>query len=198
VCLPGLRFHSRAEQTRGSLLSWRRATESRSIRPIATDSGRHLNYLAEEIRQPGPGKGVMPGVCRLLDALAARGDTFLALLTGNFEAGARLKLEYFDLWRYFSCGAYGDEAHERTGLWAPALAQVAACGLPVPRPEDIVVVGDTPLDVAVATAGGARSVGVSTGGYDVQALRESGADVVLEDFSDLDASLDALGLGRIV
>jgi phosphoglycolate phosphatase-like HAD superfamily hydrolase len=138
----------------------------------------------------------MPGVCRLLDALAVRDDVFLALLPGNFEAGARLKLEYFDLWRYFSCGAYGDEVHERTSLLAPALAQVAACGLPVPRAEDIVVVGDTPLDIAVATLGGARSVGVSTGGYDVQALRASGADAVLEDFSDLEVSLDALGLQR--
>jgi phosphoglycolate phosphatase-like HAD superfamily hydrolase len=156
----------------------------------------YLTCLAQEIRQPGPRKGVMPGVCRLLDALAAREDVHLALLTGNFAAGARLKLEYFDLWRYFSCGAYGDEVHDRTELLAPALAEVEACGLPVPPRQDIVVVGDTPLDVAVATAGGARSVGVSTGGYDVHALKASGADVALEDFSDLDASLNALGFGR--
>ena len=52
----------------------------------------------------------MPGVSRLLDALVARDDVYLALLTGNFEAGARVKLEYFDLWHYFACGAFGDDA----------------------------------------------------------------------------------------
>ena len=52
----------------------------------------------------------MPGVRELLDALAARDDVYLALLTGNYEGGARIKLEYFDLWRYFRCGAFGDDA----------------------------------------------------------------------------------------
>ncbi len=57
----------------------------------------------------------------------------------------------------------------------------------------VVVVGDTPLDVAVAREGGARSVAVATGSYDVAMLGESGADVVLEDFGDLQAALEALG-----
>jgi phosphoglycolate phosphatase-like HAD superfamily hydrolase len=135
----------------------------------------------------------MPGVRPLLDALAARRDAFLALLTGNFEHGARVKLEYFDLWHYFRCGAFGDAALERNGLLPTALARVEACGGPSPRPSDVVVVGDTPLDVAVARAGGARSVAVATGSYDVLTLSASGADVVLEDFSDLRAALEAFG-----
>jgi phosphoglycolate phosphatase len=153
---------------------------------------RYLAYLDDEVHQPGPRKGVMPGVRPLLDALAARHDAFLALLTGNFEQGARIKLEYFDLWRYFRCGAFGDAALERNGLLSTALARVEVCGGPSPRPEDVVVVGDTPLDVAVARAGGARSVAVATGSYDGAALGASGADVVLEDFSDLNAALEAL------
>jgi phosphoglycolate phosphatase len=153
---------------------------------------RYLAYLSDEVRQPGPRKGVMPGVRPLLEALGARHDAFLALLTGNFERGARIKLEYFDLWRYFRCGAFGDAALERNGLLSTALARVEACGGPSLRPEDVVVVGDTPLDVAVARAGGARSVAVATGSYDVAALRACGADVVLEDFSDLGAALEAL------
>jgi phosphoglycolate phosphatase len=153
---------------------------------------RYLAYLTHEVQQPGPRKGVMPGVRPLLDALAARHDVFLALLTGNFERGARIKLEYFDLWRYFRCGAFGDAALERNGLFSTALARVEACGGPSPRPRDVVVVGDTPLDVAVARAGGARSVAVATGSYDLAALGASGADVVLEDFSDLGAALEAL------
>src|SRR5258706_6915512 len=69
---------------------------------------RYLQYLAEELREPGPRKGIMPGVRPLLDALSKRDDVFLALLTGNFAEGARIKLEHFDLWRYFACGAFGD------------------------------------------------------------------------------------------
>ncbi len=154
---------------------------------------RYLTHLRDEVHQPGPRKGVMPGVRPLLDALAARSDAFLALLTGNFEHGARVKLEYFDLWGYFRCGAFGAAALERNGLLSTALARVEACGGPSPRLPDVVVVGDTPLDVAVAKAGGARSVAVATGSFDVAMLGESGADVVLEDFGDLQAALEALG-----
>jgi phosphoglycolate phosphatase-like HAD superfamily hydrolase len=62
----------------------------------------------------------------------------------------------------------------------------------LPESSRIVVVGDTPLDVAVAQAGGVRSVAVATGSYGPAALHTSGADVVLEDFSDLAATLAAL------
>jgi phosphoglycolate phosphatase len=155
----------------------------------------YVSQLTTEVHQPGPRKGVMPGVRPLLDMLQARSDTFLALLTGNFEAGARVKLEYFDLWKYFRCGAFGDYSPERNGLLATALDRVRHCGGPNVSPADVVIVGDTPLDVAVATAGGTRSVAVATGTHDVDALRASGADVVLRDLSDAAMVLSALGLG---
>jgi phosphoglycolate phosphatase len=152
----------------------------------------YLDYLAEELQRPGPRKGVMPGVSALLDALAARGHMFRALLTGNFEEGARLKLEYFDLWRYFGCGAFGDTTRERNSLLPQALARVIGCGGPQAAPSDVVIIGDTPLDVGVAISGGVRSIAVATGGHTTDELRASGADVVFEDLSDLDAVLAAL------
>src|SRR5262245_41903276 len=109
----------------------------------------YLRYLTHEIAEPGPRKGVMPGVRPLLDALATRLDVHLALLTGNFEAAARVKLEYFDLWRYFRCGAFGDDAPERNGLLSKAISRVVECGGPRVEPRAAVVIGDTPLDVAV-------------------------------------------------
>ena len=156
----------------------------------------YLRYLPVEIEEPSPLKAVMPGVRSLLDALAKRDDAYLALLTGNFEEGARVKLEYFDLWRYFRCGAFGDDVPERNGLLSRALARVQACGGPAVDPGDVVIVGDTPLDVAVALAGGTRSVAVATGGYDMKTLHASGADVVLNDLSDGAAVLDAMGFER--
>jgi phosphoglycolate phosphatase len=154
----------------------------------------YIGHLLQEIHKPGPQKGVLPGVRPVLDVLAAHESAHLALLTGNFERGAQIKLEYFDLWRYFASGAFGDSTHERNSLLADAIARVEASGGPSVRPSEVVVVGDTPLDVAVAVAAGARSLAVATGSYDVDALRASGADVVLEDLTDMKAVLDGLGL----
>ena len=146
---------------------------------------RYLAHLAEEIQHPGRGpRGVMPGIRPLLDTLHERDDVFLGLLTGNFEEGARIKLEHFDLWKYFRCGAYADDAADRNALVPFALQRARGCGLPEVGPRDILVVGDTPHDVACARAVGAVAVGVATGGFTTAQLDESGADVVFEDLSD--------------
>ena len=155
----------------------------------------YLTYLSEELPRPGPRKGMMPGVRPLLDALESRDDAYLALLTGNYEHAARAKLEYFDLWRYFACGAFGDATPDRNRLLPKATAVIRARGGPRVAPSEVTVVGDTPLDVACAAAAGARSVAVATGSYDVAALRASGADLVVEDLSDTQAMLEAL-LGK--
>jgi phosphoglycolate phosphatase-like HAD superfamily hydrolase len=131
--------------------------------------------------------GVMPGVRALLEALIDHPDAYLALLTGNYETGAQMKLEHFDLWRYFRSGAFGDGAADRNGLVPKALARVAACGGPAFASSDTVVIGDTPLDVACAKAGGARLIAVATGYYSVDQLRAAGADVVFEDLSETGA-----------
>lgn len=145
----------------------------------------YVTLLREEILLPGEGvKAVLPGVAGLLDALRARPDVFLALLTGNFEEGARIKLEHFDLWRYFKCGAFGDDAADRNALVPFALDRARACGLDGIAPEDVFVVGDTPHDVACARAVGAVPVGVATGSFSVADLRGSGADIVFPDLCD--------------
>ena len=161
---------------------------------LARFHGAYLEHLAREIEQPGPRKGVMPGVRPLLDTLSGRHDVILGLLTGNLEAGARLKLEHFDLWKYFSFGAFGGETVDRNSLLAVAIDRAEIVhGVRFP-PSQVVMVGDTPFDVEVARVGGARSVAVATGGHDRAALSASGADIVLEDLSNLHASLAAFGL----
>ena len=138
----------------------------------------------------------MPGVRELLDALARRAtDVYLALLTGNYEAGARLKLEYFDLWKYFPCGAFGDDAPHRNVLVPKALAPVAACGGPTFAAADTIVIGDTPLDVGCAAHAGARSLAVATGSHSVEELRAAGADVVLGQISERADHSKEVGVG---
>jgi phosphoglycolate phosphatase-like HAD superfamily hydrolase len=146
---------------------------------------RYVTYLREEIQVPGHGvKAVMPGIQALLDDLQARDGVYLGLLTGNFEAGARIKLEYFDLWRYFRCGAFGDDAADRNALVPFAVSRARECGVPDLSPRDILVVGDTPHDIACAHASGATPVAVATGMFTTEQLRDSGADIVFRDLSD--------------
>ena len=81
-------------------------------------------HLARELAQPGSAQRADAGRSRAARRASPRDDAYLALLTGNYEAGAQLKLEYFDLWRYFPCGAFGDDAPDRNGLLPRALARV--------------------------------------------------------------------------
>lgn len=155
--------------------------------------GKYVANLRHEIELPGRGtKAVMPGIRPLLDALECRDDVFVGLLTGNFESGARIKLEYFDLWRYFRCGAYGDDAADRNALVPFALERARVCGLPDLAPEHILVVGDTPHDVACARASGAVPVAVATGTFTIEQLRASGAEIVFQDLTDTEAFLKLL------
>jgi phosphoglycolate phosphatase len=152
----------------------------------------YLKHLERELQPPNPRKLIMPGVRPLLDALASRDDAYLALLTGNYLKAARMKLEHFDLWRYFACGAFADDAPDRNSLVPKALARVRERGGPVVAPGDVVVIGDTPHDVACALSAGARAVGVATGPFSAEQLRQSGAEIVFEDLSDTEAFLDLL------
>jgi phosphoglycolate phosphatase len=155
---------------------------------------RYVDYLRHEILQPGKGfNGALPGVPDLLASLHGRDDVYLGLLTGNFAAGARIKLERFDLWRYFRCGAYGDDAPDRNALVPVAVERAAACGIPSLPPADVVVVGDTPHDVACARAAGATAIGVATGGYTADELRACGADVVFDTLRDTTRVIDVIG-----
>ena len=146
---------------------------------------KYVAHLRVEIQLPGRGtKAVMPGVRPLLDALARRDDVFVGLLTGNFESGARIKLEHFDLWRYFRCGAFGDDSPDRNALVPFALERARGCGLADITPEHILVVGDTPHDVEAARAAGVVSVAVASGKYSVQELRDARADHVMASLKD--------------
>ena len=154
---------------------------------------RYVANLAEEIEHPGRGvKAVMPGIRELLEHLHAREDVLLGLLTGNFESGARIKLGHFDLWRYFACGAFGGDAADRNALVPFAVERARQCGLPEIAPSDVLVVGDTPHDVACARAAGAVPVAVATGGHTVDELRASGAEIVFADLSDTQQFLQLL------
>lgn len=134
---------------------------------------------------------VAPGMPELLDELAGRGDVRMALLTGNFEPVARLKLERAGLGHHFPAGqgAFGSDHEDRAALPPIARRRAAANGRPHPR-ADTVVIGDTPNDVACARADGVRCLAVATGPYPAEALR--GADAVAADAAELAGLLASL------
>jgi phosphoglycolate phosphatase len=155
--------------------------------------GRYVTHLAEEIQLPGRGaKEVMPGIRELLDALQERDDVRLGLLTGNFIEGARIKLEYFDLWKYFPWGAFGGDAANRNDLVPIAVSRARAFGIEDVGASNIIVVGDTPNDIECARAADAVPVAVATGSYTPEQLRDAGADIVFSDLSDTRAFLELL------
>jgi phosphoglycolate phosphatase-like HAD superfamily hydrolase len=143
-------------------------------------------------RHPGRWRGPLPGVPALVDALAACDDVFLALLTGNYSAGAQIKLSHYGLWPYFRCGAYGEDAALRHELVPVALARARAAGCPPVAASDVVIVGDTVRDVQCARDGGVRCVAVATGGDKIGALREAGAEAVFDTLEDTPVVLRAL------
>jgi phosphoglycolate phosphatase-like HAD superfamily hydrolase len=188
---------SMAGRTDWHLLSIALAQEGRTLNRSDLERFRavYVRFLEEEVLERGEGrKGIMPGVRGLLDTLSSRDDILVGLLTGNFVEAARIKLEHFDLWRYFRCGAYGDDAEDRNALVPVALERARASDGRRAFTR-IVVIGDTPHDIACAAAAGATSLAVATGGFDVDALRAAGADVVLEDLSDGDAVLRVIDGG---
>ena len=112
---------------------------------------------------------VLPNVREILEYLRGRTDVRSYLLTGNTRAGARAKLTYYDLLQYFPDGAFAEDARDRSTIAARALELARRAG---PVADDrIVVIGDTPHDVACANAIGARTIAVATGGYTTDELR---------------------------
>jgi len=135
---------------------------------------------------------LMPGVAELVQALAERRDALVGLLTGNIEAGARVKLGPTGLWPLFRLGAYGSDDPDRNRLPAIACARARALlGHDVPF-DRVTIIGDTPLDVACARGCGATAVAVATGFHPIDDLAACQPDLLFADFSDVAATVDAL------
>jgi phosphoglycolate phosphatase-like HAD superfamily hydrolase len=133
---------------------------------------------------------VAPGMPQLLERLAARDDTLLALVTGNYEPIARLKLRRAGIGHFFATGqgGFGSDHEDRSML--PAIARRRAGepdGEPWPKARTAVI-GDTPRDIACARADGVRVAAIATGPFDPAQLQA--ADAVARDADELGAVLE--------
>jgi phosphoglycolate phosphatase-like HAD superfamily hydrolase len=135
---------------------------------------------------------VLGGVRELLDALVGIDGIALGLLTGNIQAGARLKLESAGLWHHFEIGSFGSDHEERDRLPLIALERARRhWRVPLPARE-AVIVGDTPRDVGCGRAGGTRTLAVATGRFSAAELAAAGADHVVEDFTATERVVELL------
>ena len=153
----------------------------------------YLRYFAEIIPRLETAR-LLPGVRELLSALDGRDGVRTALLTGNVEGGARLKLERFGLTRFFdfSLSCFGSDDADRYRLPDLALSRARGEVGSGVMGRDLVIVGDSEHDVLCARVVGARSVAVGTGWTPTQTLRALEPHALLEDFSDTRRTLEAL------
>lgn len=135
---------------------------------------------------------LLPGVAELLGALSRVETVLLGLLTGNFRESARIKLDRFDLNRYFSFGVFGDDAAYRNDM-PPIAKKIIFDNFGIDMPfEDIVIIGDTVYDIECAKSAGAISVAVGTGWVEKEALLARGPDYFFDDLSDSVPVMDAI------
>ncbi len=137
---------------------------------------------------------VLAGAPEAIAALAGSDGIVQSLLTGNIEPNAALKLSALGLGDGLDLevGAYGSDDAHRPSLVAVARAKAGAKYGVELAPGDAVLVGDTPLDVAAAREGGARSVAVASGHTDREELEAAGPDALLPDLRDTEALVAAV------
>ena len=144
------------------------------------------------VPKENPELRLCPGVVAALDALAPVAQ--LALVTGNWQIGARGKLVTFGLWERFPFGAFSEDGRSRTELIRVAVERARRRGLAIER---VVMVGDTPADVAAAREAGVLAVAVQTGWSSVASLNAAAPDLLLPDLATgLAALLDLVSPER--
>ncbi len=153
----------------------------------------YLGNLGEALVRDPASAQLCEGVHALLDAVEGSTDVVMGLLTGNVRDGAAHKLHAvgLDIGR-FRINAFGSDHEHRPEL--PRVAQRRAqetLGLDLPG-DRIVIIGDTPADIACGRPIGARAIGVATGRYAVEELAAHAPHAVFADLSDTERVLEAL------
>lgn len=155
---------------------------------------RYMEAMHKATGNGGQFFEVLPGVRETLQAVAGHPRYQSALLTGNIEPAAYLKMELVHLSEFFPLpGAFGDESHDRRDLPAFAADRIRKHLQLDLAPEQFIVIGDTPNDIACARHFGARALAVGTGRlYGIEDVLACKPDALLPDLSDLELVMQTL------
>lgn len=136
---------------------------------------------------------ICPGVPALLRSLSAQTNTTLGLLTGNLATTAPIKLRAANLDPALFCvGAYGNDGRSRSQLPAVAINRAQALTGHTFSGKDVIIIGDTPADVACGRHLGVTAIGVATGQYPSDSLIAAGADYVFPDLTNTDLVIQTI------
>ncbi len=150
-------------------------------------------YLAGLARNATPERVlVMPGIRELIAELHERADVVLALLTGNIEPGARLKLGGANLNGYFPFGAFGSDSADRTQLPPVAVRRASERLGHEFRGSDVVIIGDSIYDVRCGVPYDATTIAVASGKTPAETLRAENPRHLFASAEDLGAMIDAI------
>ena len=144
---------------------------------------RRLDHLPEEVEN-SPGFVVKDGVLELLEKLIDDYGVLLGLTTGNVEEAAHIKLARANLNRFFAFGGYGSDSPDRTELTMRALERAELVSGDSLDRGRCFSCGDTPRDVEAGHGAGIRVVGVATGEFTLEELREAGADAAVKSLRE--------------
>jgi phosphoglycolate phosphatase-like HAD superfamily hydrolase len=131
---------------------------------------------------------VLPGVEQMIrDWKSSPQPPVMGLLTGNVRLGAQIKLSHYRLWDFFETGAFGDDHEDRNQI--AAIAHERGCRLlnETLRGDQILVIGDTPRDIACARAIGAKALVAATGSYGLEELKSHQPDWAVENLERITA-----------
>ena len=145
-------------------------------------------FMLEHMLQSLPG-GVHPGVWNWLKKLRTLPhQPAIGLLTGNIRLGAEIKLRRFDLWEQFEIGGFADDSSERNEIAAIVKQRGEALRGRELRGDEVLVIGDTPLDIACARSIGAKILAVGTGMYRPKDLLPLKPDWAVDNLEQISAS----------
>ena len=142
-----------------------------------------LDHILQESKT-----AICPGVWEFIWQLRLmRPAPLLGLLTGNIRLGAEIKLRHFDLWKMFATGAFADDHEDRNQI--AAIARQRGCEILQEQLADdqVLVIGDTPLDIRCARAIGSRVLAVATGGASLGELCQHNPDWAVADLNAISA-----------
>ena len=194
ISLEGTSFVGRTDPQIAEEVLTRHGVDGADLEPAIEETIRlYLIHFADAL--PGTRSArLLPGVRPLLEALSERPEAHAALLTGNVEAGARLKLDHFGLRGYFdfALSCFGNDHADRYQLPGLALQRARTTLGPSITGSQLAIIGDSEHDVLCGRSVGARSIAVGTGWTAAATLRSLRPDHFLSDLSDTRASLAAI------
>jgi len=181
------------------------ATDGGVVRKLFNDAGlpmtqeradayreSYLGHLKRRLLADAFAGRLLPEVAGLLTSLRQHEHVHMGLLTGNLRIGAGLKLTRFDIHHHFIDGAFGDDAEERNLLGPIAVERMERARGQRFHLDEVIVIGDTPKDIACANALGARCLAVATGAFGVDQLSPHQPWQLLADFTDTDSVISML------